>query len=676
MGVLALVGARPTRRALPWITAAMLVVALVVVALDLTGWQILRAPLQSLLTARFGRPIVIGAPFEMHLRRHLVLTFSDLQIAAPGWSNSPYFVDAHRATIGVSYRTLLDGRLRIAYLMVDEFDVIAERDALARASWHGGDAHGGSLPAIGSLAVRQGRLAIVDNLNALTIDLELSTREGSSAAIDPAANSAWTAAMAVRNDSAVPQSPAGLQVRGAGTWHQQAMTFTVQAPGLLPLVRGEHDGRLILEASSESTRFAFDGRVSDLMSEGKFHGKFSLSGRSLGELGKLPGLTLPSTPAYEANGDVKRSGPVIDIALRSARIGSSDLAGAVRWDAASAIPVLSGQLDSKRLVLQDLGPAIGGDPTVSVERKTTGRALPQRPFDIASLAKMTANVELRVQELFLGTRVVDSLTKLRTRLVLRDGRIQLQDLQATLGGGTFAGTMAYGRTVSSPDPRWDADLRWNGVSMSQWLRQSAARSLVGGSMNGQAIVWGTGQSTAAVLGSMNGAIRTRLVDGQLSKKVVELAGLDIARALGVMFTGDELIPISCAAVEFVAQNGTLTSRVGVIDTPEQTFFADGQVRLREERLDLRLIPYPRNWSPLSLRSPLTVKGTLARPVVGVEAKPLAIKALATVTLAALNPLASLLALMEFGETDQPVACSDLIARVKRGGGPNAEKPSG
>ena len=77
-------------------------------------------------------------------------------------------------------------------------------------------------------------------------------------------------------------------------------------------------------------------------------------------------------------------------------------------------------------------------------------------------------------------------------------------------------------------------------------------------------------------------------------------------------------------------------------------FVEGQVHLGDERYDLRLKPRPKDPSPVSLRSPLRLTGTLKHPKVLPEAGPLIARGLLAAALYSIAPPAALLALIETG----------------------------
>ena len=141
-------------------------------------------------------------------------------------------------------------------------------------------------------------------------------------------------------------------------------------------------------------------------------------------------------------------------------------------------------------------------------------------------------------------------------------------------------------------------------------------------------VSGVGRSTAEIIGSLDGRAQARLRNGTLSHLAVEAAGLDVAQAFGVMVRGDRALALSCAVVALELHNGVMITQRAVADTSDSTFIMIGRIDLNNEALDLRVTVKPKDFSLFSLRSPVTVTGTLAQPVVGVEGQSLAVRALA------------------------------------------------
>ena len=177
---------------------------------------------------------------------------------------------------------------------------------------------------------------------------------------------------------------------------------------------------------------------------------------------------------------------------------------------------------------------------------------------------------------------------------------------------------------------------------------------------------GEGRSTAEILGTLKGQLRTELRDGAISHLVVELAGLDIAEGLGLFLLGDKVLPVRCAVADLAAADGVFRPRVMVIDTTDSAIWIDGSLSLAKETLDLKAVVTPKDFSPLTLRTPLLVRGTFADPVVSIEKGPLGRKLATSFLLALVNPLAALLPLIDRGDADaakaNSIGCQALTQR--------------
>ncbi|RYF68621.1 MAG: hypothetical protein EOO29_34845 [Comamonadaceae bacterium] len=116
----------------------------------------------------------------------------------------------------------------------------------------------------------------------------------------------------------------------------------------------------------------------------------------------------------------------------------------------------------------------------------------------------------------------------------------------------------------------------------------------------------------------------------------------------------------------------MSSRTLVLDTSNAVFNASGQINLANEQLDLVIKPEPKSPSILSVRTPLTVKGTLADPRPGVEAAPLIARAAAVVAGAAINPLLGLAATLETGP-GKDADCSAVLSDARTPDSPAANR---
>ena len=688
--------APPARRRRGWRVAGIVLAGLVLVvaACEVAGGPFLVGPAERMLSRVLDREVLLSSEDAggAHVRflGGVKATAPVLQIAAPQWSEQPFFLRAENARMHLSYGALLRARrgepLDIALLHAERLTVNAERRVDGTASWQ------------------------VDEIVHADLRATVQTDEGSAAQPDAA----------------------GLRATVEGRYDKRPLRATLQAAGALPLLSsGENvqptPVRLKLEAGEAV--LDFDGRAADVLRLHTLAGEVEVEGASLGGVGRLFGVTLPTTGPFALKGRIAKDGGLYNFVVDDARVADSRLRGALTFDTAREPSLLSGRVGGARLVLADLAPSVGAratrappgkaaatrkaqqaaqkrrreareaaaeptpperiaeatgagpnpdEPTREPQRRDSSRAaaaapdpaasavLPQRDFDLPALRAMDANVLLDFARVDLGDAFATPLQPLKAHLRLTDGRLAITDIDARTADGSVAGTV----TLDGAErvAQWRADLRLSDVRLERWLRQNRGddgQPWVAGLLSARLKVTGRGRSTADMLATLDGNIGASMRDARVSHLIVEAGGIDIAQALGVVLRGDDMLPVNCAAADIVAKNGVLTPRALLIDTPDSMIVVDGRISLANETLDLRLTVSPKDFSPATLRTPVHVTGPFSAPEVELEKGPLGRKLAASILLGLINPLAALIPLLDPGEGALPTnACASLAQRAR------------
>ena len=664
------------------------------------GWPFLAAPMQRWLSTALDRRVVLSSDaktqpdVKIHLLGSVRLNAAHIEIGAPKWSAAPHTLLARDAHLQLSYgdlwRAWRGGPLNVAVLEASVLDGQLERTTDGRASWQFGQAPSPAasdaaprMPTFGKLQVAQGTLSLRDEPQALSMDARFSLLEGAGRTLAGAASagsvsSVSSAASTASSDglSASGSTPPGLQFHGKGQYRKLPLTVNVVTSGVLPIV-GEDAAAVALpvelNAQIGRARMTFLGTATDAVNLGGLAGRFNLQGPSAAALGDPAGVTLPTTGPIQFDGLLAKKGAIWNAVLERIVVGSSRLSGAFTYDPTRPTPLLAGRLNGSKLLLADLGPSIGTAvrnpspaergkpapgpaskpaPSEAATTKAPGRVLPDRPFDLPALRAMDANILVDINSLDLGTKLLEPLKPMRTHLVLKDGVLALNNLDARTGQGNLSGRVQLdGRKALA---LWTADLRWNGIRLERWIQQTRsgnAPPYLSGGLNGRARVEGQGKSTAAILGSLRGNVRMNLVNGSVSHLAVEAAGLDIAQGLGVLIKGDDALPILCTAADLAVEKGVLKPRALVLDTKDSTVWVDGSISMASEELDLRLLVSPKDFSPLALRSPIHLKGNFANPDVSIDKAKLGQRVGAAALLGLLNPIAAIIPFFDIGDSN-------------------------
>ncbi|MEN1479832.1 AsmA family protein, partial [Pseudomonas aeruginosa] len=76
-----------------------------------------------------------------------------------------------------------------------------------------------------------------------------------------------------------------------------------------------------------------------------------------------------------------------------------------------------------------------------------------------------------------------------------------------------------------------------------------------GEMNGDAELRGSGNSVAALLGNSNGNLKLLMNDGLVSRKLMEIVGLNVGNYIVGAIFGDDEVRVNCAAANLDIANG-------------------------------------------------------------------------------------------------------------------------
>ena len=691
------------RAGVRWPLVLLFALAAIVVAIavcEAIGWPFLVTPVQQALAKALDRRVVFseGDGGSGNVRIGLIgsvrVKAGYLEIGSPAWSKAPHMLAVRDASLKLGYldlwRAWRGAPLNVESLVATQLDASLERLQDGRASWQFGEKKSAdtsdkpaALPTFDTLQVGDGHVAYHDELLPSDIDARFALSDGSGIeeaaaaasagqgislrAGDAASNAASSAAKAT-----LPAGQSGFRLNAVGHYKKFPLHIDLATAGVLGLLAegGQAQAQpLKLLASVGKAELSFEGTTTDPLHFTALSGRFGVTGPSLGAVGEPLGVTLPTTPPFKTGGSIVKDGGLWKAVFDKAEIGSSSLEGAFTYDPRPKVPLLSGRLGGSRLVLADLGPAIGasgsGVDGNAEQTKGKGKVIPDKRFDLPSLRAMDANVDVEIGMFDPGTKIIDSLRPLRAHILLADGVLTIADFEGKTAKGSLVGYLQLdGRGAKA---LWTADMRMLGVDLAQWLnlkRSGDAPPYLSGKLDGQVKVKGDGRSTAEILSSLNGDVRVHLRGASISHLVLEAGGIDIAQALGVVFKGDDAMPIECNVADLDVVKGVVRPKVFILTTKDSAIWIDGSVSLQSEAMDLRAVVSPKDFSPLTLRTPIHVKGTLGAPSVSVEVSKLAGKAGAAVLLGLLNPLAAIIPFIDTGSNKEAkqagAECQSLV----------------
>lgn len=618
-------------------------VLLAVLFIALFGWNWLRPPIERYTLEKTGRALSIAGDLEVQFGWPVLhLQAAGVTFANPAWAQEKQMVAAEGVDIAVDVLQLLQGTVAFPEVHLDRATVFLEQAPDDRKSWlldlEQQDEN--ARITIGRVALTQGTLGYDHTAQKTRVRAELSTTHGASR----------------------------LTFTAQGQYKGQAFVTQGSGGALLALRDTSVPYPIALEASAGNTRLKAEGTVTGLLALATVDMQMALRGDSLEKLYPLLGFAFPATPAYATKGRLLHSGGTWRYERFSGRVGSSDLGGFVQVVLGGPRPALTADLRSERLVLDDLGPLIGtrtegATNTTAAAPPPPGppKVLPDLPFHAERWDTVDAEVQLRAKTLVRAKAL--PLEDLVGHLSLQGGVLTLDPLDFGLAGGQLNATVTLdGRTRPI---RAHARVRAHKVLLAQLFPTLDRGKSSIGEVNGEFDLTGTGNSVGSMLATSNGELRLVVAGGQISQLLMEKVGLHLWEILALSLTGDKLVKLRCAVADFEVKQGSMQSRALVFDTAVNTVLGSGSIDLKNEQLDLTLNPRTKNTSPVSLRSPIYVRGSFAQPRAEVDKGQVALRAAGAVALGVLNPLLALIPLVDAGP-GKDSDCGQLVRNVSYG----------
>ena len=645
-------------RALKWtggIFAGLVAICLIVLAnLD---WNSLRGPVGHYLSGRLHREVTIAGNLKVKLFSWTPSAdVNGLVIAQPDWVDEKIraagpFAEIQRLTLSVELKRLFTGRVLLPEVNVEQPRLRLFRDASGRANWNFADDKNAPpfrLPPIRHFVIKDGRLGAEDVKRNLTFLGTFSSEE---------------------NDVATQKQFFG--ILGQGELNKAPFSLDVKGD---PLLNITPDKPYTFDAHlrAGATRIDAKGSVSKPFDLGQLQMAATFVGRDLADLYYLTGLALPNTPPYRLSGDVVRDVNEWRITNLAGKVGDSDLQGRLNVDASGERPYLTGDIASRKLNFDDLGPLIGARPKGGADKGATpaqntaaGHLLPDTPLHVERLRQMDADVHYRADT--VASRDFP-LRAAETRVSLKDGVLKLTPVSFTFSRGTLAGDVQIDARKDVPVS--DIDVRLTGLRLEQFVASTNGVSPLEGTATARAKLHGVGNTIHKAASTANGTVTFVVPRGQVRQTFAELLGINVASALGLLLTKDQSqTEVHCAVADFSTKDGVMALRQFVFDTPVVMATGEGTVDLKNEQIDLAITGHPKKPQLIRLRAPITIEGPLDHPAIGVDARSAIIQGgIAAGVALVLSPLAAILPFVDPGLA-KDADCGALLAQAKTQGTP-------
>lgn len=386
-----------------------------------------------------------------------------------------------------------------------------------------------------------------------------------------------------------------------------------------------------------------------------------------GESVRLTG-TLPSVS------EALRTGATLPVDL-SGRLGAHEIAFAAYLRYARSRNGALASVEADRLSFGFDGLTVNGSasavldgprPVVRVDLKTDAIDLPDAegsgegdaleaalPFGLLNLAD--GDVELALGRLSAGDL---TLTDITLRAVLRDGVLTVDRADALLADGRIEASAVVNAAETTPSQSMTAT--WREADFGKLARNLHGSDTLEARGNAALDLAASGASVRDMVASLGGSAWIVANQGRISNDDWELIAEDLTTKFLPFIEETDRGTLNCAVGRWTLKRGVAETGILMIDSDRVTIAGEGTIDLARERLDMRLVPNPKDASLISLATPILLTGALRDPQIAPD--PLAVaKGIGSVVggAAIAGPFALLLPFVSSG-SDEP-ACAEAIA---------------
>jgi len=597
------------RRALIWAGSIFGVCAILVISLVIFIATIdqnkAKQYISTGVSKATGRELSINGDILLDLGWVSTVSAADIKFQNAPWSKHPEMLEVGLFDVTIDlWQLLTKFRLVFPAITISQPKVILEKNTDGAANWEFRTATAVTesavpekrteFPVIQSLVIKNGALRFDDQVSKTQADLKLVEAEAAGFLDAP------------------------IKLKAEGTYQKQPVAISLAGGSYENLRSSKEPYPLQINLAVGKLKVLVKGNLIEPLEMKGEDVTLDIQGDDMSKLYPIVRLVFPQTPPYRLKGHLKHEGKIWSFSNFSGRVGDSDLSGSIHVDTAPKRPMMKADLVSNLLDFDDLAGFIGGKPSTApgetaseeqkkeaVVEKQSARVFPDQRYDLERLRAMDADVRLRAKKILAPKLPIDNLHAV---LNLDDGVLRFTPAAFGVANGRMEIYSTFDGSKRPSKVRIDARMRQ--LDLKRFLAESSFAQKTLGPIGGRIVLTGTGESFRELMATASGNTFLAMSGGAISGMLVELAGLDVAESLGFLIRGDKSIPIRCALLDFKGNDGQMAVQTMVFDTADTVIYGEGNIDLRDEKVNIVVLPVPKDFSPLSLRSYIRATGPL------------------------------------------------------------------
>jgi uncharacterized protein involved in outer membrane biogenesis len=650
--------------------AAVLFIAMIVAAyviLSTYDYNKFKPRIAKVVEDATGRKLTLAGDIDLEVGLSPTLVVEDVSFQNATWGSRPELAKLKRFEIQIALLPLILKRIAVKKILLVSPDILVETDSSGKSNLDFETEEGESQEPEDKKSVRFPRVRL---LQVLIRNSRITYKDGRST------KTYVLTGQTLRSTSKDYDSP--LRVEFKGACNDIPLEFEGTLGPIHALADSKQSWPLDLTIKAAGTIVSVEGSIKDVMNLKDMTVAVHVEGRSIPEVARL--LPMSDVPDL---GPFKIGLGLSDVAPKTYKIsnlkvafGDSDLKGSAELSLAKKRPRFTATLSSQNLdlrpVLSQTGLISGPREPVGKSKKKHDKILPTDHLPLDVLKYADARLKFNAKAFLLPRLAINDLT---FNMVLDEGHLMVERLEATIGGGTLDAQIDL--NVQGKDAMLQAELQINQLDLDRMLKKLGLEDVAEGEVDIQVDVKSRGNSVAAIMAGLNGKFSFIIGQGQIYNKYIHILGSifsqTLPRLLNPFLEATEYTQTNCIVSGFAVKDGLARSTALMFDSEDMTVLSKGEVNFTTEELDFSIKPVPkegarkkkikRSISLSTLARQFRLSGTLADPSIEVDTRR-ASKTFGKGVGAALVGPAAVIAVLFTSKTGEKAPCPTVIAAVE------------
>jgi hypothetical protein len=650
--------------------AAILLIAMIVAAyviLSTYDYNKFKPRIAKVVEDATGRKLTLAGDIDLEVGLSPTLVVEDVSFQNATWGSRPELAKLKRFEIQIALLPLILKRIAVKKILLVSPDILVETDSSGKSNLDFETEEGESQEPEDKKSVRFPRVRL---LQVLIRNSRITYKDGRST------KTYVLTGQTLRSTSKDYDSP--LRVEFKGACNDIPLEFEGTLGPIHALADSKQSWPLDLTIKAAGTIVSVEGSIKDVMNLKDMTVAVHVEGRSIPEVARL--LPMSDVPDL---GPFKIGLGLSDVAPKTYKIsnlkvafGDSDLKGSAELSLAKKRPRFTATLSSQNLdlrpVLSQTGLISGPKEPVGKSKKKHDKILPTDHLPLDVLKYADARLKFNARAFLLPRLAINDLT---FNMVLDEGHLMVERLEATIGGGTLDAQIDL--NVQGKDAMLQAELQINQLDLDRMLKKLGLEDVAEGEVDIQVDVKSRGNSVAAIMAGLNGKFSFIIGQGQIYNKYIHILGSifsqTLPRLLNPFLEATEYTQTNCIVSGFAVKDGLARSTALMFDSEDMTVLSKGEVNFTTEELNFSIKPVPkegarkkkikRSISLSTLAKQFRLSGTLADPSIEVDTRR-ASKTFGKGVGAALVGPAAVIAVLFTSKTGEKAPCPTVIAAVE------------